>query len=58
MLTFQHIRHICKREIAGLLPSYDKDELDSVTVSQPNKALAEDVLAALVYGIIPGESLA
>ena len=35
-----------------------QDELDSVTVSHPNKALAEDILAALVDGVIPGKSLA
>jgi hypothetical protein len=35
-----------------------QDELDSVTVSHPNEALAKDILAALVDGIIPGKSLA
>jgi len=37
---------------------YEKNELDGVTVGHPNKALAEDILAALVDGVIPGKSLA
>jgi hypothetical protein len=35
-----------------------QDELDSATVSHPNEALAEDILAALVNGIISRKSLA
>ena len=35
-----------------------QNELDCIAVSDPNKALAEDILATLVDCPIPGESLA